>query len=78
MQLTGSKGIRLNGSDLAIEGRAIDLWALHRTVSLKNGFDSVRLQQCFSRDVPLSNIYGRCPHATTPPTSGLGPHGAHL
>ena len=45
MQFTRSKGIRLNERDLVIEGRPINLWALHRTVFMRNGFDSVRLQQ---------------------------------
>ena len=62
MQFNRSKGIRLNERDLAIEGRAINLWALHRRVFLRNGFDSVRLQQFFF-DLSPTNICGRCPHA---------------
>jgi hypothetical protein len=44
IQFTRSKGIRFNERDLVIEGRQINLWVLHRTVFLRNGFDSVRLQ----------------------------------
>ena len=56
MQFTRSKGIRLNERDLAIEGRPINLWALHRAVFLRNGFDSVRLQQ-FSFEAYLRPIF---------------------
>ena len=52
MQFTKSKDIRLDERDLAIKRRAIDLWALHRTVFLRNGFDSVRLQQFYFETYP--------------------------
>ena len=41
VQFTRSKGIRLNERDLAIDGH--NLWALHKAVFLRNGFESVRL-----------------------------------
>jgi hypothetical protein len=44
LQFTRLKGIRLNERDLVIDGRRIDLWALHRAVRAGNGFESVRLQ----------------------------------
>jgi len=43
MQFTNATGIRLTERDLLIEGRPINLWALHKAVFLRNGFDSVRL-----------------------------------
>ena len=43
MQFTRSKGIRLSERDLVIDDRRINLWALHRTVFSRNGFESVRL-----------------------------------
>ena len=36
-------GIRLNEQDFFIEGHQVNPWELYRTVSLRNGFDSVRL-----------------------------------
>jgi hypothetical protein len=44
LQFTRLKGIRLNERDLVIDGRRIDLWALHRAVRAGNGSESVRLQ----------------------------------
>ncbi|KAH9995713.1 hypothetical protein BJV77DRAFT_1066100 [Russula vinacea] len=41
LQFTRLKGIRLNERDLVIDGRRIDLWALHRAVRAGNGFESV-------------------------------------
>jgi hypothetical protein len=35
-------GIRLNEQDFFIEGHQVNPWELYRTVSLRNGFDSVR------------------------------------
>jgi hypothetical protein len=35
--------IRLNEQDFFIEGHQVNPWELYRTVSLRNGFDSVRL-----------------------------------
>ena len=43
MQFARSKGIRLTERDLVIDDRRINLWALHRTVFSRNGFDQVRL-----------------------------------
>ena len=43
MQFTAATGLRLTDRDLVIEGRSINLWALHRAVFLRNGFESVRL-----------------------------------
>lgn len=36
-------GVRLNELDFFIDGHQVNPWELHRTVSLRNGFDSVRL-----------------------------------
>ena len=36
-------GIRLNEQDFLIDGHQVNPWKLYRTVSLRNGFDSVRL-----------------------------------
>ena len=43
VQFTRSKGIRLNERDLVIDGQPINLWALHKAVFSRNGFESVRL-----------------------------------
>jgi hypothetical protein len=43
MQFTAATGIRISERDLIVEGRQINLWALHRTVFMQSGFDSVRL-----------------------------------
>ena len=44
-QFTRSKGVIGPGKrDLIINGQAIDLWALHREVCARDGFESVRLQ----------------------------------
>ena len=42
MQFAKSKGIRLSERDLIIDDRRINLWALHRTVLSRNGFDQVQ------------------------------------
>jgi hypothetical protein len=44
LQFTVSKDIRISERDLVIDGRQINLWALHRAVRARNGFESVRLQ----------------------------------
>ncbi|KAH9988974.1 hypothetical protein BJV77DRAFT_1018760, partial [Russula vinacea] len=42
LQFTKSKGIIWPGErDLVINGQAINLWALHREVCARNGFESV-------------------------------------
>ncbi|KAI0292189.1 hypothetical protein BC826DRAFT_955249 [Russula brevipes] len=41
MQFTAATGIRFSERDLVLDGRPISLWALHRTVFMRNGFDSV-------------------------------------
>jgi hypothetical protein len=43
LQFTAASGIRLTESDLTIEGRPINLWALHKAVFLRNGFETVCL-----------------------------------
>ena len=43
IQFARSKGIGLSERDLVIDDRRINLWALHRTVFSRNGFDQVRL-----------------------------------
>ena len=43
MQSTVATGLRLTNHDLVIEGRPVNLWALHRAVFLRNSFESVRL-----------------------------------
>ena len=49
MQFTAATGIRPTERDLHIEGRPINLWALHKAVFLRNGFDSVRLGMVLDR-----------------------------
>lgn len=43
VQFTRSKGLRLSERDLVFDGRPVNLWALHRAVFSRNGFDSVSL-----------------------------------
>ena len=43
VQFCRSKGIRLNERDLVIDGQPINLWALHKAVFSRNGFESVCL-----------------------------------
>jgi hypothetical protein len=43
-QFTAATGMRISERDLIVEGRLISLWALHRTVFMRNGFDSVRIR----------------------------------
>jgi len=43
MQFSAATGFRDSGRDPIIEGRPINLWALHKAVFLRNGFDAVRL-----------------------------------
>lgn len=43
VQFSDLTGIRLNEQDFFIEGHQVNPWDLYRTVSLRNGFDSVRL-----------------------------------
>jgi hypothetical protein len=43
MQFGAATGFRYSERDLIIEGRPINLWALHKAVFLRNGFDAVRL-----------------------------------
>jgi hypothetical protein len=40
-QFASTTGLRLNDRDFVIDGRPVNLWALHRTVFARNGFDSV-------------------------------------
>ncbi|KAH9958569.1 hypothetical protein BC827DRAFT_554734 [Russula dissimulans] len=41
MQFTAATRIRLTDRDLMLEGRQINLWALHRMVFLRNGYEAV-------------------------------------
>lgn len=43
VQFSDLTGIKLNEQDFFIEGHQVNPWDLYRTVSLRNGFDSVRL-----------------------------------
>jgi hypothetical protein len=43
VRFTAATGLRLTDRDLVIEGQPVNLWALHRAVFLRNGFESVRL-----------------------------------
>jgi hypothetical protein len=45
--------IRLNEQDFFIEGHQVNPWELYRTVSLRNGFDSVRL---YDHTISLSTL----------------------
>jgi len=51
MLFSSLTGIRLNERDFFIEGHQVNPWELYRTVSLRNGFDSVRLHD---RTIPFS------------------------
>jgi len=42
MQFAAATGLRLAERDLIIEGRPVNLWALHRAVFMRNSFESVR------------------------------------
>jgi hypothetical protein len=42
MWFSNLTGIRLNEQDFFIDGHQVNPWELYRTVSLRNGFDSVR------------------------------------
>ncbi|KAI0293835.1 hypothetical protein BC826DRAFT_879321, partial [Russula brevipes] len=41
IQFSRTTGIKLSEQDFVIEGRPIDPWVLHRAVFVRNGFDSV-------------------------------------
>ena len=41
MLFSNLTGIRLNEQDFFIDGHQVNPWELYRTVSLRNGFDSV-------------------------------------
>ena len=43
MQFLAAAEMRVTERDTVIEGRPVNLWALHKAVLLRNGFDSVRL-----------------------------------
>ena len=43
MQFSAATGLRFTERDLVIEDRPVNLWALHRAVFMRNGFESVRL-----------------------------------
>jgi len=43
MLFSSLTGIKLNEQDFFIEGYQVNPWELYRTVSFRNGFDSVRL-----------------------------------
>ena len=43
MQFAAATGFRLTERDVTIEGRPVNLWALHRAVFMRYGFESVRL-----------------------------------
>jgi hypothetical protein len=53
MTLSSLTGIRLNEQDFFIEGHQENSWELYRTVSLRNGFDPVRLHQTFFSQNPI-------------------------
>jgi hypothetical protein len=44
MQYSAATGIKPTERDLQIEGRPVNLWALHRAVFLRGGFDAVRFE----------------------------------
>ena len=43
MRVSAAMGFRLTERDLVIEGQPVNLWALHKAVFTRNGFESVRL-----------------------------------
>lgn len=54
MPFIAATGIMLSERDLVIDGRQINLWALHKLVFLRNGFESVRFIIISSSAVPTS------------------------
>jgi len=42
-QFTAATRIRLTERDLLVEGRQANLWALHKAVFMRNGYEAVRL-----------------------------------
>lgn len=50
-------GVRLNEPDFFIDGRQVNPWVLHRTVYLRNGFDSVRLHDHAMSFPPLMRLF---------------------
>ena len=49
--------IRLNEQDFFIEGHQVNPWELYRTVSVRNGFDSVRLHDHTISFPPLMRLF---------------------
>jgi len=56
-------GIGLTERDLTLEGRQINLWALHESVFLRNGYETVR--PTLSLDGSPANICVRLPQTTS-------------
>jgi hypothetical protein len=57
MLFSNLTGIRLNEQDFFIEGHQVNPWELYRTVSLRNGFDSVRLHDHTISFSPLMSYF---------------------
>lgn len=57
MLFSNLTGIRLNEQDFFIEGHQVNPWELYRTVSLRNGFDSVRLHDRTISFSPLMRLF---------------------
>lgn len=57
MLFSNLTGIRLNEQDFFIEGHQVNPWELYRTVSLRNGFDSVSLHDRTISFSPLMSYF---------------------
>jgi hypothetical protein len=57
MLFSNLTGVRLNEQDFFIEGHQVNPWELYRTVSLRNGFDSVRLHGHTMYFSPLIRLF---------------------
>ena len=57
MSFSNLTGIRLNEQDFFIEGHQVNPWELYRTVSLRNGFDSVSLHNRTVSSSPLIRLF---------------------
>jgi hypothetical protein len=60
LQYTAATGLRVSERDLVIEGRQITLWALHKAVFSRNGFDSVRLEMIYGLWLLPKVVLGKC------------------
>ena len=57
MLFSNLTGIRLNEEDFFIEGHQVNPWELYRAVSLRDGFDTVRLHDHTIPFSPLKRLF---------------------